>query len=338
MNAGTLAGTTTSLQGNILDNANVTFDQDTNDSTSASISGGGTLTKLGSGTVTLAGAMFYAGGTTITGGALQGTTASLKGSISTATGTSVILVQDSSGSNFSGTITGQGSLIKNGAGTITLQGGPNSYSGGTTINAGSLVGDTTTLQGDITDNATFGLSFDQVTDGAYAGQISASGGVGKFGAGTLTLTGTNSYTGGTTITQGTLRLGTGGSLAPTGVVILGSPGVTFDINGHDQTIGGLDGSTGTIELGDGTLTDAQISPLQSSFVGTINGTGSLVKAGVGTLLLFFSSAPTPTAAAPPSAGAASPSPRMPAWAMAGRWRWKRGRPSSSKAEGPTAMP
>ena len=70
------------------------------------------------------------------------------------------------------------------------------------------------------------------------------------------------------------------------MVILGSSGVTFDINGHDQTIGGLDSSTGTIELGDGTLTDAQISPLQSSFVGTINGTGSLVKAGVGTLLLF----------------------------------------------------
>ena len=177
VNAGTLAGTTTSLQGNILDNANVTFDQDTNDSTSASISGGGSLTKLGNGTVTLAGAMFYAGGTIISGGALQGTTASLKGAISTATGTSVILVQDCSGSNFSGTITGQGSLIKNGAGTITLQGGPNSYSGGTTINAGSLVGDTTTLQGDITDNATFGLSFDQVTDGSYGGKISGSGGV-----------------------------------------------------------------------------------------------------------------------------------------------------------------
>ena len=60
-------------------------------------------------------------------------------------------------------------------------------------------------------------------------------------AGTLTLTGANSYTGGDDDHwQGTLRLGTGGSLAPTGVVIVdnGTPSI---INGHDQTIDGLDG-------------------------------------------------------------------------------------------------
>ena len=94
VNTGSLQGTTISLRAHILDNANVTFDQDADGSFSASISGSGSLTKLGGGTVTLAGANVYTGGTTISGGALQGTTASLKGAISTATGTSVILVQD----------------------------------------------------------------------------------------------------------------------------------------------------------------------------------------------------------------------------------------------------
>ena len=78
---GTLAGTTDSLQGDILDNANVTFDQNTNGSYSGALTGSGSLTKNGNGTVTLLGSNNYGGGTIVNGGTLAGTTVTLQGDI-----------------------------------------------------------------------------------------------------------------------------------------------------------------------------------------------------------------------------------------------------------------
>jgi autotransporter-associated beta strand protein len=102
------------------------------------------------------------------------------------------------------TITGSGGIEKLGAGILTLT-GANSYTGGTTVSAGTLAGDTDSLQGPITNNAA--VLFDQSTNGTYAGDMSGSGSLSKTGAGTLTLTGTNSYTGMTTVESGTLALG-----------------------------------------------------------------------------------------------------------------------------------
>jgi len=51
----------------------------------------------------------------------------------------------------SGVMSGTGSLTKTGAGTLTLT-GANTYSGGTTVSAGRLAGNTTSLQGAITNN------------------------------------------------------------------------------------------------------------------------------------------------------------------------------------------
>lgn len=55
------------------------------------------------------------------------------------------------------------------------------------------------------------------------------GGLIKNGAATVTLTGANTYTGGTTINSGTLAIGAGGSLASTGAVNLAGAG-TLDIS------------------------------------------------------------------------------------------------------------
>ena len=49
-------------------------------------------------------------------------------------------------------MSGSGSLTKSGAGTLILS-GTNSYTGGTTVSAGTLQGDTTSLQGNILNNA-----------------------------------------------------------------------------------------------------------------------------------------------------------------------------------------
>ena len=87
-------------------------------------------------------------------------------------------------------MSGTGSLTKMGAGTLTLS-GANTYSGGTTVNAGILSGNSTSLQGNIVNNAT--VNFNQAVAGTYAGAMSGTGVLTKSGAGTLILTGANTY-------------------------------------------------------------------------------------------------------------------------------------------------
>lgn len=119
-------------------------------------------------------------------------------------------------------ITGGGALVKNdvtiGAsggtkilGTLVLS-GTNSYTGGTTISSGTLQGNTLSLQGAITDNAT--LTFDQTFSGNFTGAITGTGAVIKQNTGTVTFTGTNSWSGATTVSNGVLNFGgasTGGA-------------------------------------------------------------------------------------------------------------------------------
>ena len=145
VSAGSLIGNTTSLQGNVVDNATLVFDQATDGTFAGAISGTGNVVKQGDGVLTLSGSNSYSGGTTIADGTLQGTTSSLQGNIVD----NAVLVFDQAGDGtFAGNITGSGTLIKNGTGAVTLD-GVNSYLGGTTINAGTLIGDTDSLQGNI---------------------------------------------------------------------------------------------------------------------------------------------------------------------------------------------
>ncbi|HHC0306628.1 TPA: autotransporter-associated beta strand repeat-containing protein, partial [Salmonella enterica] len=90
---------------------------------------------------------------------------------------------------------------KSGDKTLTLS-GSNTYTGGTLISSGTLVAnDVNALgTGDVTDNATLALN----TGGDFDNAISGSGKVEKSGDETLTLSGSNTYTGGTTINDGTL--------------------------------------------------------------------------------------------------------------------------------------
>ncbi len=100
-------------------------------------------------------------------------------------------------------------LTKAGPGTLVLI-GSNSYSGPTTVGAGTLqFGDGTpghdpSMPGNITDNAT--VAFNLNGSQAYGGAISGVGGLTKSGTGTLKITGTNTYAGPTVITQGTLQM------------------------------------------------------------------------------------------------------------------------------------
>ncbi len=76
-----MTGTTSSLQGNILNNAAVVFDQGANGTYAGNMTGMGGLTKTGAGNVTLTGTNTYTGGTTVSVAHSTGTTTSLQGNI-----------------------------------------------------------------------------------------------------------------------------------------------------------------------------------------------------------------------------------------------------------------
>jgi len=309
ISAGALQGDTGSLQGNITDNASLIFNQGTDGSFTGAITGTGTLTKLGGGTVTLSGANSYSGGTTISAGALQGNTTSLQGNITD--NASLIFNQGADGT-FAGIVSGTGSLTKLGAGTVTLS-GANTYSGGTTISAGALQGDTTSLQGNITDNAS--LIFNQGTDGTFAGVVSGTGSLTKLGAGTVTLSGANTYSGGTTISAGALQGDTTslqgnitdnaslifnqGSAGAFGGVVSGTGALTklgagtLTLSGANTYSGGTTISAGALQ-GDASSLQGNITDnaalifnqgTDAVFNGAISGSGTLLKSGTGTLTL-----------------------------------------------------
>ncbi|WP_421995168.1 beta strand repeat-containing protein [Reyranella sp.] len=244
VSGGTLQGTTSSLQGAILNNATVAFNQATSGTYAGAMSGTGGLVVTGGGTVTLSGANSYTGGTTVSGGStLVGTTSSLQGAI--LNNATVAFNQATSGT-YAGAMSGAGGLVVTGGGTVTLSGN-NSYTGGTTVSGGTLQGTTSSLQGAILNNAT--VAFNQATSGTYAGAMSGTGGLVVTGGGTVTLSGANSYTGGTTVSGGTLQ-GTTSSLQG---AILNNAMVTFNQTGSGTYAGAMSGTGGMTLQGGGTL-------------------------------------------------------------------------------------
>ena len=194
-------------------------------------------------------------------------------------GANTLTLTGAANTSISGAISGTGALIKSGDGTLTLT-GTNTYSGGTTVSGGALQGNTSSLQGNIANNSA--VIFDQATAGSYGGTISGSGSLTKQNAGTLTLTGANTYTGATAVNAGTLALGVASALASTTEVTVAS-GATLQLAAASQTVGSFSGA-GSIDLGANTLT-AGASNASTTFSGGITGTGGLVKDGTGTLNL-----------------------------------------------------
>ena len=242
--------------------------------TAANASYGGTITGTGGltltgGTQTLTGSNTYSGATTLTGGILNanssaalgdasatntlifnGGTLQAGGAITSPATRGVTLTAngtiDSGGFAVSilGNITGAGSLTKTALGTLTVSGANNTYSGGTTINQGTvqlganqalgtggltfsgagtfaLAGFAQTLTtlngtlGTIQNGAATAATL-TVGAGSFGGTIQ-DGGAGAFTltkntTGTLTLSGANTYTGATTVSGGTLAIAASGSI------------------------------------------------------------------------------------------------------------------------------
>jgi autotransporter-associated beta strand protein len=191
-------------------------------------SSGGTLEKLGTGTLTLSATNTYTGTTTITEGTLQVTGLLADTVLSVASGATYDVDQ----TDTIGSISGAGNV--------------------------DITGVTLTVGGDNADKTLTGNI------------VGTNGNLIKTGTGTLTLQGTNTYTGATTVNNGTLTISGTGKLGNgnyAGTLIVAS-GKTFNYSSSSaQTFSDWGAGTGTINLSGG---DTVTLSGDQNFTGTLN--------------------------------------------------------------------
>lgn len=203
---------------------------------------------------------------------------------------------------------GANSLEINGAGTVTLA-GQSTYTGTTaikngtlaygannaiaasniTINGGTLnigsysdtVGTVTLTSGAITGTTGVLTGTSYTADaGTISANLAGAIGLTKNTAGTLTLSGSNTYTGTTTINAGKVILSGGSAIANTATVDV-KAGAELELTSNEQ-IGDLLG-TGNVLLTGAGLTFGTANNL--TFGGIFSGTGGIEKIGSGSLTL-----------------------------------------------------
>ncbi len=290
-------GSSGSVTGDIANHGMLSFDRADTLTSPGTISGSGSVTQLGAGTTILTADNTYTGATTITAGALQlgngGTTGSIAGT-SSVTDNATLVFDRADAMTFAAPITGTGMVQQTGSGTTILT-ADNTYSGGTTITAGTLRlcdgGCTGSLDGNVTNNATLAVNrADAIT---LAGVISGSGAVQQSGAGTTTLSSINTYSGGTTISAGTLSgsatsFGSGPILNNAALIIntpgnasfanvLSGTGSFTNSGAGTLTLTGAGSSAGTTTVAEGTLAFAQSGAFTSDSY--VTGTGATTSIG-----------------------------------------------------------
>jgi fibronectin-binding autotransporter adhesin len=376
-----------SIAGSITNNAALVFKRSNSFTYSSNISGSGSVTQAGTSTstLTLSGANSYSGGTTVDSGTLTASGASGLGAttgtlavnnpntgggsqvtlnLSTTAATTVgslsgTITPPSSGTNratinnggqlftvnqttpgtYAGAIAGTGGFVLGGLSTSTLTlSGVNTYTGGTTINGGTLqvaadnnLGGAGTLTfdgGTLANTLSFSTSravtlnsgggnFDGTLTLTLTGVISGTGTLNKNNTGTLVLTGANTYSGGTTLNAGTLTAsGASGLGATTGTLAVNNPNsgagsaVVLNLSTTAATtVGSLSGTiatpssgtnTATINSGGQLFTVNQITP--GTYAGVIAGTGGFVLGGLSTSTLTLSGTNTYTGGTTINAG------------------------------------
>ncbi len=289
----------------------------TNLSLSGVIGGTGALQKIGAGVLTLSGANTYSGGTTISGGALVvgagGTSGSITGNV---VNNATLHFNRSDALTFGGAISGAGSVVHDGTGVLTLT-GANSYTNGTFLNGGPLslgsagaIGTTGTiffgglggtLQYTAANTTDYSSRFNPASATPYkidtnsqnvtfASALTGAPALNKLGAGTLTLTADNIYTGGTLISGGTVQVGAGGTTGTLGTgAVINNAALVFNRSNALTQSAAISGTGSVSKTGGGTLTLSGSSnysgattinggALQVSGGGSVNGTDSVAVA------------------------------------------------------------
>jgi len=211
-------------------------------------------------------------------------------------------------------ISGTGQVVKSGAGSLTMASkNDNTYSGGTLINEGALVVDKDSDLGATSGSITLGvdktlggtngtLRFDAnfnlastraitLMEGGgtidtqgyttnIAQTISGAGVLTKIGSGNLTLSGANTYVGGTILEEGVLAINSDSALGSSNSHLVMYDTTTLQLDGNVSsnrpvTLAGRPSSTMTINT----------KGNNGVFAGNIDGHGGLVKTGNGMLTL-----------------------------------------------------
>ena len=209
--------------------------------------GTGTLTKDGTGILTLTGKNPSWGATTISAGTIR------LGALNTIPTGSSVTVQ--------------------GGGTLDI--GAYSTSAGTvTLVDGTITGTTSGLTG----------SAYEVRKGTISAHLVGSGGITKTTADTVTLAAPNNYTGATTISAGTLRLGAASAI-PSGSSVTVQGGSTLDIGAYGTGAGTVQLIDGTITGTTGVLAGSAYDVRKGAIGAHLVGTGELTKTTADTVTL-----------------------------------------------------
>ena len=223
------------------------------------------LTKVGDGTLTLAGANTYGGATIVNGGILRIANASALGSTNAGT-----TINAGAELELSGGITVANELLTLNGGELCNLTGTDTYSGAITLTANSVVdSDAGTLK------ITSGIS------GAY--------GLNKAGAGTVELSGANTYSGTTTVSAGTLVASNTLALQNSTLNYTNNGGtVRFSSGIAAYTLGGLTGDKNlalTNSGGAAIVLTVGNNGSNTTYSGALSGGGRLIKTGAGRLTL-----------------------------------------------------
>lgn len=250
------------------------------------MSGEGMLVKTGGGSLILTGRNSFTGAAEVREGILQagngGTGAGFTADASLAEGTQFVF-NHSDRMDYAGSVSGQGSLVKRGTGRLVLS-GSSAFTGGSILEGGTLtvahdqaLGDGALAMNDgtvldygqgialgnaVSINGSGLLNVDEGKTAVQQGNVSG-GNLEKTGAGTLVLTGENTYSGTTSVNGGTLQVGDGGrsgsilSMADPSLSLTVASGAALAFNRSDDI----------------------------HYQGTVEGEGSLIQRGAGTLLI-----------------------------------------------------
>jgi autotransporter-associated beta strand protein len=314
------------------DNSSTAYSGTIGDLASAAPAAIGSLAKAGSGTLTLTGVNTYSGMTSVTAGALSvastaslpgynspgkvgvaggavlavqlgnGTTgwsspqvATLLGNVNWSNSNAILGIDTSSGNaTYSANLTAPIGLEKLGANLLLLT-GSNSYTGPTTVSAGTLtIGDGST-QGtgfsspSVAVNSGTTITFNLPNNQSYGGTISGPGQLLKAGSGQLTLTGNNSLSGTITVTAGGLGFDSPAALPSASSIV--TNGGTLDLGGNTftQTGASICFAGGVLQNGSllyaGTYSAVPASGVTATVAANLGGSAGLNMTGAGTLLL-----------------------------------------------------